>query len=91
MYQRMAREADAEGFKEIARLFRSVAAIEAKHEARYLKLLERVKGGKVFIDKDLVVWKCRNCGHVHIGKEAPEQCPTCSHPRAYFERLAENY
>ncbi len=91
MYQRMAREADAEGFKDIARLFRAVAAIEAKHEARYLKLLERVKGGKVFIDKDLVVWKCRNCGHIHIGKEAPEQCPTCSHPRAYFERLAENY
>jgi rubrerythrin len=91
MYARMADEADEEGFKELARLFRSVGEIEAKHEERYLKLLERVKDGKVFIDNDIVVWKCRNCGHIHIGKFAPEKCPTCAHPKAYFERLAENY
>lgn len=91
MYKRMAEEADEEGFKEIARQFRAVAAVEAKHEERYLKLLERVKDGKVFISDDVVVWKCRNCGHIHVGKTAPTICPTCAHPQAYFERLAENY
>ena len=91
MYQRMAKEADEEGFKEIARLFRAVADIEAKHEARYLKLLERVKDGKIFVSEDVVLWKCRNCGHIHVGKFAPEKCPTCAHSKAYFERFAENY
>ncbi|MDY0177943.1 MAG: rubrerythrin family protein [Bacilli bacterium] len=91
MYQRMAKDAEEEGFHELARLFLAVAEIEAKHEARYLKLLERVKGGKVFLDDETVIWKCRNCGHLHIGKFPPEKCPTCAHPKAYFERLAENY
>ena len=91
MYKRMAEEAEEEGFKEIARQFRAVAAVEAEHEKRYLKLLENVKGGKVFVADDVVVWKCRNCGHIHVGKCAPTVCPTCAHPQAYFEILAVNY
>jgi len=91
MYQRMAREADEEGFKEIAESFRKVAAVEAEHEKRYRKLLENVKSKTVFIAPDIVVWKCRNCGHIHVSKEAPERCPTCDHPQAYFEKLAVNY
>ncbi len=91
MYKRMAEEAREEGFIEIALKFELVAKIEEEHEKRYLKLLENLKQDKVFIDKDVVVWKCRNCGHIHIGKEAPEVCPTCDHPRAYFERCALNY
>jgi len=91
MYARMAREADEEGFRDIAEAFRRVAAIEAEHEKRYLKLLENVKSKTVFISSDVVVWKCRNCGHIHIGKSAPEVCPTCNHPQAYFEKLAVNY
>ncbi len=90
MYKRMALEAEEEGFKDIARLFRNVAAVEAEHEKRYLKLLENVKDGKVFISDDVVVWKCRNCGHIHVGKEAPKICPTCSHPQSYFERLGKD-
>ena len=85
MYKRMAEEARAEGFDEIAAKFELVGAVEAEHEKRYLKLLDKVKGKKVFIAEDVVMWRCRNCGHVHIGKEAPEVCPTCAHPQAYFE------
>ena len=85
MYKRMAEEAKEEGFNEIAAKFMLVANIEAEHEKRYLKLLDQVKGGKVFIAEDVVVWKCRNCGHIHVGKEAPVVCPTCAHPQAYFE------
>ena len=91
MYAKMAEEAEEEGFFEIAREMRAVAAVEAEHEKRYLKLLENVKNGKVFIADDVVVWKCRNCGHIHVGKAAPTICPTCAHPQAYFERLAVNY
>ena len=91
MYKKMAEEAREEGFDEIAEKFELVAKIEAEHEKRYLKLLESLKQDKVFVDKDVVVWKCRNCGHIHVGKEAPEVCPTCDHPRAYFERVATNY
>ena len=85
MYKRMAAEAREEGFEDIAKKFELVGAVEAEHEKRYLKLLDKVKGKKVFIADDVVVWRCRNCGHVHIGKEAPEVCPTCDHPQAYFE------
>ena len=91
MYKRMAEEAEEEGFFEIAREMRAVAAVEAEHEKRYLKLLDNVKEGKVFISEDVVVWKCRNCGHIHVGNAAPVICPTCAHPQAYFERLAVNY
>lgn len=91
MYKEFARVAREEGFEQIASEFEGVARIEKEHEERYLKLLENVKGGKVFVGDDVVVWKCRNCGHIHIGKFAPEVCPVCAHPRAYFELRARNY
>ncbi len=91
MYKKMAEEAEEEGFSDIARLFRNVAAIEAEHEKRYLKLLDSVKSETVFVSDDVVIWKCRNCGHIHVGKEAPKICPTCAHPQSYFERNAVNY
>ena len=91
MYARMAKEAREEGFMEIAAKFELVGKIEKEHEARYLKLLEKVQGGKIFIAPDVVVWKCRNCGHIHIGKEAPKICPASAHPQSYFELRVENY
>lgn len=91
MYKEFAEVAEKEGFKEIAAKFRLVGLIEAKHEERYRKLLDNVKGGKVFIAPDVVVWKCRNCGHIVVGKAAPEKCPTCDHPQSYFELRATNY
>ena len=91
MYKKFAEEARAEGFLEIAAKFELVGKIEAEHEKRYLKLLENVKGGKVFIAPDVVVWKCRNCGHIHVGKEAPQVCPACNHAQSYFELRVENY
>ena len=91
MYKKMAAEAREEGFMEIAAKFELVGKIEAEHEARYLKLLENVKEGKVFIADDVVVWKCRNCGHIVIGKQAPEMCPVCNHAKSYFELRAMNY
>ena len=91
MYPKFAEIAEKEGFKEIAAKFRMVAKIEEHHERRYKKLLESVKGGVVFISDDVTVWKCRNCGHVHVGKFAPELCPVCKHPKSYFELEAKNY
>ena len=91
MYARMAREAREEGFPELAAKFEGVAKVEAAHEKRYLKLLESFKAGNTFKGDAPLGWKCRNCGYVHEGEEAPEVCPVCSHPRAYFERKAENY
>ena len=91
MYDRMAQEAKEEGFDHIAFLFSEVAKIEKEHEQRYLKLLENVKDGKVFEAGEVKIWKCRNCGHIVIGKNAPEICPVCAHPKAYFEIKAENY
>ena len=91
MYRRMAKEAREEGFEEIAEKFDLVADIEAEHEKRYLRLLDKVKAKKVFIADDVVVWKCRNCGHIHIGPNAPEICPTCAHPQSYFELRVVNY
>jgi len=91
MYVQMAKEAKEEGFTEIALKFELVAKIEAEHEARYLALLEKVKGDKVFVSEDVQVWKCRNCGHIVIGKKAPEMCPVCKHPKSYFELRAKNY
>ncbi len=91
MYDRMAEEADEEGFKHIAFLFRSVAKIEKEHEERYLKLLNNVKEEIVFSRDGEAIWKCRNCGHIAIGKKAPNLCPVCEHPKSYFEIKAENY
>ena len=91
MYARMAKEAREEGFMEIAAKFELVGKIEKEHEQRYLKLLEKVQGGKIFIAPDVVVWKCRNCGHIHVGKEAPKVCPACNHEQSYFELRVENY
>lgn len=91
MYERMAKEAREEGFDRIAFLFDGVAKIEKEHEARYLKLLENVENGLVFSKDGERIWKCRNCGHIVIGKAAPEVCPVCAHPKAYFEIKAENY
>ena len=91
MYDKFAKEAREEGFDNIADLFEGVAKIEKEHEERYMKLLENLENGLVFSKDGDKIWKCRNCGHIHIGKEAPEVCPVCAHPRAYFEIKAENY
>ena len=91
MYDRMAKEAREEGFNDIAFLFESVGKIEKEHEARYKKLLENMEDGLVFSKDGDKIWKCRNCGHIVIGKEAPEVCPVCNHPKAFFEVKAENY
>jgi len=91
MYANFAKEARAEGFDEIATLFDGVAKIEKEHETRYLKLLENIEGGLVFSKDGDAIWQCRNCGHIHIGKTAPDICPVCTHPKAYFQVLAKNY
>lgn len=91
MYDRMAKEADEEGFTEIAAKFRGIAAIEKEHEARYRKLLENLESGEVFKKGSITIWKCRNCGHIVIGTEAPKVCPVCNHPQSFFEVKAENY
>ncbi|MBB3702121.1 rubrerythrin [Alloprevotella rava] len=91
MYATMAKEAREEGFTEIAAKFELVAAIEKHHEERYRKLLENIEEGIVFSRDGDRIWKCRNCGHIVIGKKAPEICPTCNHPKSYFEINAENY
>ena len=91
MYDGFAKEAKEEGFDEIAALFEGVAAIEKEHEERYRKLLERVEGEVVFSRDGDVIWQCSNCGHICVGKEAPEECPVCAHPQAYFQVKAENY
>ena len=91
MYDRFAKEAKEEGFDKIAYLFEAVGKIEKEHEERYRKLLENVEGDLVFSKDGDKIWKCRNCGHICIGKEAPEVCPVCAHPKAYFEVKAENY
>ena len=91
MYYGFAKEAREEGFKDIAVLFEKVAAVERMHEERYRKLLKNVKEGLVFSRDNDMVWECNNCGHIVVGKKAPEICPVCSHAKAYFEIHAENY
>jgi len=91
MYSEFAKVAKEEGFDRIAYLFEGVAAIEKEHEERYRKLIENIEGGLVFSRDGDKIWKCRNCGHIVIGKEAPKVCPICAHPQAYFEIKAENY
>lgn len=91
MYDRMAQEAEEEGFPEIAAKMRGVAEIERHHEERYLKLLKNIEDGIVFSREGDTIWKCRNCGHIVVGKKAPEVCPVCDHPQSYFEVRAENW
>ena len=91
MYARMAREAREEGFDEIAEKFEGVAAIEKEHEERYRKLLKNIQDEVVFSREGDVIWQCSNCGHIVVGKKAPEVCPVCDHPQAYFQLKPENY
>lgn len=91
MYDRMAKEAREEGFEDIAKTMEGVAAIEKRHEERYLTLLKNIEEGKVFAREEVIVWECRNCGHLHVGKEAPEVCPVCNHAKAYFQIEPKNY
>ena len=91
MYERMAREADEEGFHDLAAQFRGVGAIEKRHEERYRKLLSNIESATVFAKSGIQIWECRNCGHIVIGTSAPEVCPVCHHPQSYFEVSAENY
>ena len=91
MYERMAREAEEEGFPELAAKFRGVGAIEKQHEERYRALLKNVKTAQVFEKSEVKVWECRNCGHIVVGTKAPEVCPVCNHPQAYFEVHEANY
>ncbi len=91
LYKEAEEVARKEGFEEIAVQFKEIAEVEEEHEKRYRKLLKNVKEGKVFKKDTLVKWKCRNCGYVHEGKEAPDECPVCAHPQAFYELLCENY
>ena len=91
MYERMAKDAEEEGFTELAAQFRGVAEIEKMHEERYRKLLQNVEMQKVFEKSEVKVWECRNCGHVCVGTKAPDVCPVCNHPQAFFEVREENY
>jgi|UniRef100_UPI003FF108F8 rubrerythrin len=91
MYEDFAKTAEEEGFTELAHKFRLVAAIEKHHEERYRALLHNVETAEVFKRSEIKVWECRNCGHIVVGKEAPDVCPVCNHPQSYFEIHAENY
>ena len=91
MYPRMAKEAREEGFEDIAVMFEKIGEVEAKHEMRYKKLLKNIEDGVVFKKSAPTKWKCLNCGYIHEGSGAPEMCPACKHPKAYFELWCENY
>ncbi len=91
MYATFAKEAKEEGFDHIAYLFEAVGKIEKEHEERYRKLLENVEGGLVFSRDGDMIWQCANCGHIHVGKQAPKICPVCEHPQSYFQIMAKNY
>ena len=91
LYPEFARIASEEGFKEVASAFKTIAKVEQKHEERYLKLLKNIEDGTVFEKEEKTDWYCRNCGYVHHGTKAPNSCPACQHPQAYFEEKSENY
>lgn len=91
MYPEFAKIAEEEGFSEIAAVMRAIAVAEKQHEKRYLALAKNIEEGKVFKKEKPVVWRCRNCGYIHVGTEPPEKCPACAHPKAYFELLSDNY
>ncbi len=90
MYEDFAKTAEEEGFAALAKKFRLVAAIEKRHEERYRKLLHNIETQEVFARSEVKIWECRNCGHIVVGEKAPEVCPVCAHPKAYFEIMAEN-
>jgi rubrerythrin len=91
MYPQFSKEAQEEGFAEVAKTFRAIGVAERQHEKRYNELLANVREGKVFKKDEMVKWKCRNCGYIHTGSEPPDMCPACKHVRAHFEVLAENW
>lgn len=91
MYEEFAKTAEEEGFPELAQKFRLVGEIEKHHEERYRRLLQNVEAAEVFAKSEIKVWECRNCGHIVVGKQAPDVCPTCNHPQSYFEVHEENY
>ena len=91
MYPEFAKIAEEEGFLEIAAVFKSIAEAEKAHEARYLTFLKNIEEGKVFKRDEIVKWRCRNCGYIHEGTEAPKECPACAHPQSYYELLCESY
>ena len=91
IYPTFEKTAEKEGFKEIAKSFKEIAEVEEQHEKRYRKLLENIKQNKVFKKDKIVKWKCRNCGYIHEGKDAPKMCPACNHAQSYYELLSENY
>jgi len=91
LYPSFAKTAEEEGFKEIAESFRKIAEVEKAHERRFKKLVDHLEAGKVFKRDSVLIWKCRNCGYLHEAQEAPETCPACHHPKAYFEEFVENY
>ena len=91
LYPEFAKIAEEEGFSEVASAFKFIAKVEEEHERRYLKLLKNLEEGKVFEKNGVVIWKCRNCGYIHEGQKAPDNCPACLHPKAYFEIKGENY
>lgn len=91
IYKQFAEVAEAEGFKAIASAFKIIAKVEAEHEKRYLRLLAKLEKGETFKSEEPIRWECRNCGYVHEGKNPPENCPACQHPKAFFEEMAENY
>lgn len=91
MYEEFAKTAEEEGFTEIAKKFRQVAAVEKAHEERFIKLLDNVEMQKVFEKTEEIMWQCRNCGHIEFGKKAPETCPVCGYSKAYFQQMPENY
>ncbi len=91
LYKEAAETAREEGFDEVAEVFKEISEVEEEHEKRYRKLIKNIQDGKVFKKDETVKWKCRNCGYVHEGKEAPGKCPACAHPQSYYEMMSENY
>ena len=91
LYKEAAETAREEGFDEVAEVFKEISEVEEEHEKRYRKLIKNIQDGKVFKKDETVKWKCRNCGYVHEGKEAPGKCPACAHPQSYYEMMCENY
>ena len=91
MYKQFSLDAEQEGYAEIAALFKMVGNIEKEHNERFIKLCENIENGQVFERKEIKIWKCLNCGHIHVGESAPKSCPVCAHPQSYFEVKADNY